>query len=306
MRKLLLLYNPKAGNKTFKKYLDPIIYIFQEGGYEVSIHRTRDQLDIDVVIEYYAGANDLLDAVVVCGGDGSINLVVNAMLKHRLDVPLGIIPSGTANDFAKHLKIPQNPVKAAEAITQGIIMRTDLGNVNGRYFINVCAAGMFTNISQHININFKNRFGKLAYYIKGVEQLPSFMPMHVKFTHSNGVIEGGVYFFFALNSSGTGGFEKLSPGASIEDGMFDFIAFKECPVHELALLFVKVLAGDYLDDPRVIFFRDSHVKVELTRPLADPTLLESDVDGEAGPNLPIEIINERQAFQIFIPRRLNT
>jgi YegS/Rv2252/BmrU family lipid kinase len=271
---------------------------FQAGGYEVHLARTSGPPDIERSI---AGKNASgCDAIVVSGGDGSVSLSVNAMLKHKVHVPLGIIPSGTANDFAAFLKIPKEPEKAAEVIARHRLISADAGLVRGaggreEYFINVCCAGMFTNISQQIDIRFKNSFGKLAYYIKGLEQLPNFVPMRVAVTTPSRFVEESVYFFFVLNSAGTGGFEKLSPDASINDGLFDFIAFKEQPLLDLAMLFVKVLSGDYLDDPGVIFFRENHFNIETD------TEVESDIDGETGPLFPLEIKNIPRALEIFSP-----
>jgi YegS/Rv2252/BmrU family lipid kinase len=299
MKKLLLLYNPSAGNKSFRYDIDPCVHAFQEGGFVTTVYRTADPGDIEECVADIAGEKP--DAVVISGGDGSLNRTVNAMKKHGVDAPVGIIPSGTANDFATYLKIPQDPRAAAEIIARGDTAQIDLGIVNGRYFVNVCAAGVLTNISQNIDVNFKNAFGKLAYYVKGMEQITDFSPMKLKITESKKVYEESVYFFFVLNGAGTGGFDRLSPGASARDGLFDFIAFKEFPIHELAFVFLKVLTGDFLNDGRVLFFRDRYIKIELMEDLKDPRMLETDVDGEAGPNIPVDIENIPGALRIFTP-----
>ncbi len=300
MKKLKLIYNPSSGDKSFINWLDECIKAFQEGGFETHIYRSMEVGDIDKHFDQLP--KDYYDAFVICGGDGSVNIAVNAIMRNNLKAPLGIIPSGTANDFANYLKMPQQIDKAAEVIAKCKTAKIDLGLVNNeKYFVNVCAAGMFANISQNIDINFKNTFGKLAYYIKGVEQIPNFVPMNLKIINSKDTIQESIYFFFVLNSAGTGGFDKLSPGASINDGIFDFIAFKEFPIIDIPLLFVKVLSGEYLDDNRIIFFRDSNIKIECLEPPKNNFMLKTDMDGEAGPNLPIEIKNINNAFNIIIP-----
>ena len=100
MKKLKLFYNPFSGNKSFKFDLDVCIGIFQEGGYEVHPFRTLHPGDIDTHI---ATMDPNYDIIVASGGDGTVNIVLNAMMHRGLHIPLGIIPSGTANDFATYL-----------------------------------------------------------------------------------------------------------------------------------------------------------------------------------------------------------
>lgn len=300
MKKLLLIYNPFAGDKSFKYDLDAYIRGFQLGGYEVHPFRTLREGDID---EHIARIfHRKYDAVAVSGGDGSIHIVANAMIKYGVEAPLGIIPAGTANDLATFLKLPKEAEKNVDLICQGRTVKADMGLVNGsQYFINVCAAGLFTNISQQIDTDFKDVLGKMAYYVKGLGQLPSFEPLPVRIINSVETMEETIYFYLVLNSAGTGGFENLSPEAAIDDGLFDFIAIKSRNKMDLAVLFVKILSGDFLDDSSVIFFRDSYVKIEALADTDSPHFYETTLDGEAGPPMPVEIRQMPKAIEIFVP-----
>ena len=108
MKKLKLFYNPFSGNKSFKFDLDVCIGIFQEGGYEVHPFRTLHPGDIDTHI---ATMDPNYDIIVASGGDGTVNIVLNAMMHRGLHIPLGIIPSGTANDFATYLGFKSGEVE---------------------------------------------------------------------------------------------------------------------------------------------------------------------------------------------------
>jgi len=141
--------------------------------------------------------------------------------------------------------------------------------------------------------------GKLAYYLKSLEEIPNFRPISVRITNSHDVIEEDIILFLALNSAGTGGFDKLVPGASITDGLFDFIAFKACPILDLGRLFIKILMQDYLTDPGVIYFQDSYIKVELLSPTEKYD--SCDIDGEWGPMLPVEIRNIHKKIPLIVP-----
>lgn len=295
MKKLKLIYNPMSGTKGFKDEIDLCISILQRGGYEVSFFRSDKVGDIE---KHIAKMDSDIDALAIAGGDGTVNIVANALLERGLDIPIGIIPAGTANDFARFLNIKSKDYKTAcEAIIKGKTVKADLGIVNGKVFVNVCGGGILTNVSQHIDIDLKNSFGKLAYYLKGMEQIPNMEPMPLRITTSNGVIEGKYLLYMALNSSGAGSFDKISPEASITDGLLDFFAVSQTPIIELPAVCFKVIRGEHLDDRRVLYFKDNYIKIEN---LSDfDGFNETDIDGEPGPDLPIEIRVWHEAVTIF-------
>lgn len=290
-----LIYNPFSGDKSFKFDLDVCIRIFQEGGYEVHVFRTIKIGDIEKHIQDMQADYDI---IVASGGDGTVNLVVNALMKRGLRIPLGIIPSGTANDFASFLNFKTNDVEnCCKTIISSNYKDIDVGLVNGTYFINVCGGGLLSNVSQNVDHNFKNTFGTLAYYIKGLEQIPNFMPIPLKITNSREIIEEDVYLFLVLNSAGAGSFDKLAPEASICDGEFDFVAIKAKPVYELAVLFLKILRGEHVNDNNIIYFKDKYIKIECSS--NKEHFSETNIDGEMGPQLPIEIHMIHNAISIF-------
>lgn len=296
MKKLKLIYNPFSGDKSFKFDLDVCIRIFQEGGYDVHVFRTDKKGDIATHI---SNMDIDYDIIVVSGGDGTVNLVVNAMMKKGLKTPLGIIPSGTANDFASFLNFRTGDLeKSCNVIINTEPKFIDIGSVNGIYFINVCGGGLLSNVSQYIDNDFKNALGTLAYYIKGIEQIPNFSPIPLRITNSKEIIEEDVYLFLILNSAGAGSFEKLAPEASITDGYFDFVAIKAKPVYELAVLFLKILRGEHINDSNIIYFKDNYVKIECLKE-NNPNYAETNIDGEAGPSMPIEVRLIHKAIPIF-------
>ena len=198
--------------------------------------------------------------------------------------------------------MPVDVVEASRIINVGDTIRSDLGYVEGEYFINVCGAGLLTNISHNIDETFKNTLGNLAYYIKGIEQLQNFVPIPIRITNSKEIIEEDVYLLIVLNGAGAGSFENLASDAKLDDGLLDFIAFKTVPIKDLAVVFYKVLRGNYLDDPNVIFFQDDYIKIEYTGTEKDhihPSLIEIGLDGERGPDMPIEIRNIPNTIDVY-------
>lgn len=297
MKKLSLVYNPNSGNKGFKYELDNCLNHFNKAGWEVNIFRTYRYGDINEHIENIK--NDGYDAICVSGGDGTINMLVSAMMKHGMaDVPIGLFPSGTANDFASFMQIPADTKECCRLVTKGKTMPVDIGMANDRYFINVCAGGLFSNVSTEINKHFKDAFGKLAYYIKGLEQLNGFKPIPMRITSSNGTIEENINLFLVLNSSGTGGIGQLVPNASVDDGMFDFLGFRNDLIKDTPKLIVSFLKGEYLDDKGIIYFRDNDIKIENLD--SENRFSVTDCDGEVGPEMPVEIRNIPKAIKIFV------
>ena len=283
-----------AGNKEFPKQLDQCIKKLQTGNYQVSIFRSAEPGDLSV------GLNDVTsdyDAVVVAGGDGSINEVINTLLERQLDLPLGIIPAGTANDFASQLKIPSTVEQAVDIIKEEKIQTIDVGRVNEHYFINVCAAGLLANVSHQIDTNLKNTLGKLGYYIKGLEQLPNFKNIPLKISTPQQIITEEFYLFLVLNDQGAGGFKQLAPQGKINDGVFDFIGIKACPLAQIASLFVKILQGRHLEDQNIIHLQAPQFKIEIRNNKLDD--YHSDLDGEKGPGFPLDIEVIPKGLKVF-------
>jgi len=297
MKKIQLIYNPYAGAREFPYLLDYTIKIFQEKGHEVNIYRTNSRDDF----KNFIAREDCQDyeGIIIAGGDGSVNLAVNTLLNEKRDIPLGIIPAGTANDFASHLGIPMDLSEAIKSLSNLSIRQVDVGLVNNQFFINVCSGGLLTNISQKVDLGLKNNLGKIAYYLKGMQELPHFKSMKLKIESQEVNITEDFYLFLVLNGSGAGGFTKLGGGASVDDGKLDFVGLKAMNMTQLPLLFSKILLGEHIKDKRVIYFQTEALRIEN---LGDETSnLTTDVDGEKGPQYPLNISVVPGRLKVFIP-----
>lgn len=280
-KKLRLIYNPHAGRRKLVNELDTVIRIFQEGGYEVSVHRTQSPEDIENTAALCAD----MDTVVIAGGDGSIHQAVNGLMKIPVeDRPiLGILPVGTANDLAFALKLPKSIAAACEVIANGATFDMDLGEVNDRYFVNVASAGLLTDISPKVDVRVKNRLGQLAYYLKGIETLPSFRPFRVQFEQNDRKYSEDAILLLAVNGLSVGGLKQLVPKASLSDGKLDFLLIKQSDWPETMRLLLKVLGGGKVESSNIIQFQTKHVSISCDRSVS------SDLDGEWGPDSPWEI-----------------
>lgn len=284
MRKVEFLYNPNAGNRRIRGAVDTVVSKFQKAGFKVSIYRSMAKGDMASYIKKYIN-NDNTDLLVISGGDGSVNEVVSAMMKQALTVPLGVLPLGTANDFSTLIGMPPKIEDACDAIIRMEVKPVDVGLVNGEYFVNVCSAGLFTSVSHDIDIGLKNKFGKMAYYVKGLEQIQGYKPMHLEFETDEGIREEKVSLFLIFNGKSAGGFDKLGKYALIDDGLLDLVIIKAVAVHEILPLFIKVLQGEHLNDSNVIYMQVPRVKVTCL----NEECAVCDIDGEEGPAFPLEV-----------------
>lgn len=305
MKKLKLIYNPLSGDKSFGSNLDKCIEIFQGNGYEVHPYRSMKNCTIESHIETMADDYDLM---VVSGGDGTVNIVLNAMMKRGFNMPLGIIPAGTANDFATFLGFKSNKLEqCCKVISETEPVACDLGRVKGvgeseyDYFINVCAGGLLTNISQTVDKDLKNTLGVFSYYLKGIEQLTTFKKAPFRITTKNKVYEEQLYLYMILNSSGTGGFLKLAPTASITDGELNFIGIKKSNIIDVPSLFFKILLGEHTKDNNILSITDDYFKIECLQ--EDFSIQETTIDGELGCKMPLEVEVVPKAIKVFVAKQ---
>ncbi|MFP4016819.1 MAG: diacylglycerol kinase family protein, partial [Halanaerobiales bacterium] len=129
MKKCKLIYNPAAGNRSFPGKLDIVINRLQSRGFQVDIYRSMEKGDLGRGIESIQ--NDNYHNILVAGGDGSLSIIINSMLKYNINIPIGIIPAGTANDFAAYLNMPNNVEQASDIINEDKIEPVDIGKING-------------------------------------------------------------------------------------------------------------------------------------------------------------------------------
>lgn len=288
-KKLLLLYNVKAGRGRIRRKMDALEQIFSEAGYTPIPKMLRFGQNP------FEGESDDIDLVVICGGDGTINYVVNAMRAMNLDYPIGIIPAGTANDFAGALGVSARTLKAAEQIVKGTEQRVDCGRVNGMYFVNIFSFGMFTTTSQHTPEKIKRHIGKAAYLIEGSKELHNreFIPLHL--VHDSGEIDVDSMITLIFNGETAGRF-PIARDASIRDGLLDCMIMRKCGAFDGAWAAAKlILLGRENED--IIHIRSK--KLQITSPLSPLT----DMDGQPSAEFPLEIECLPGNLRIIVPER---
>lgn len=223
-KRLLLIMNPYAGQKTGKKHLADILELFCKADYIPTVFMTTGAGNGYALAKTHAAATDL---VVCVGGDGTFNEVVSGVIDSGADVPIGYIPCGSTNDFASGLGLSKTPLRAAQDILDGTPQTFDVGLFNGRYFSYVASFGAFTRASYTTPQNLKNALGHIAYILEGIKDLPNIRPVHMRLEAPDAVFEDDYIFGAISNSTSLGGILTLAPDVvDMNDGLFELLLIK--------------------------------------------------------------------------------
>lgn len=279
MKKVKFIYNPYSGENAILAHLDTVIKMHQEKGISIVPFRITKGYGVD---DAFNDIDESYEYILLAGGDGTVDSVVNSMKNRQLDIPVAILPVGTANDFAKFLGISTDIPKCLENILDSVPKPVDIGKVNDKYFVNVLSTGLFTDVSQKTDVNLKNTIGKLAYYLKGLEQIPNCRKLNMRIINDGKEEEIQMYLMLAFNGQTAGNF-KLATEASADDGLLDIMVFKAVSIPEIIHLTIRVLKGEVINDSRVQYFKTDSIIIESTEDLV------TDIDGEKGPDFPLHV-----------------
>lgn len=299
MKKLLFVYNPRAGKEMLKPRLSDVLDIFVKAGYEVTVHPTQAYRDAYYQIkEYEVGKYDL---IACSGGDGTIDEVATGMMKRREMgkdvVPVGYIPAGTTNDFAKSLHIPRKPLAAADNAVKGVPFPCDIGKFNDSVFVYIAAFGIFTDVSYETDQAVKNVLGHMAYILEGAKRIFNIPSYKIKVEHDGEVIEDEFIFGMVTNSRSVGGFSNMvGKNIVFDDGLFEVTLIKT-PKNPIALQeIIAALLIEQVDTKHMYTFKTKKITFDSVEEI--PWTLDGEFGGEQDY---VEIENVQKAMEIVVP-----
>lgn len=221
--KCLYVYNPKSGKQKNAKNTNYIISKLKTKYDVVDVMPTKKRGDAGEFAIFSCGKYDTL---VISGGDGTVNEVVNSLANKENRPCIGYIPTGTTNDLAHSLKIPKNIKKAVKIILNGKIIEHDIFKVNEKFGIYVCAFGLFTASSYTSSQKSKKKFGKLAYYFNGIKELKNAKKFNLTLRTDTLELNNDIILGIIANSKYVSGY-KINKMANCTDGYVNIILFKE-------------------------------------------------------------------------------
>jgi YegS/Rv2252/BmrU family lipid kinase len=290
-----LIFNPLAGRRPWRRQvrLDRAVALLEASGIRISLVATQGRgSGSRIAREQIALGRDL---IVVCGGDGTVNEVVNGMAGSS--VPLALLPAGTANVLAKELDLPWDPWRAAEYIPAGDVRRVALGRAGGRYFITVGGAGSDANLIYHVLRRGEERWGMLAFWLEGFRQL-----LTSSFPEFTVEVEGESLSATLVVVSRTrhyGGPIQITPCANLFGDDFEVVVFPRRSPSVYWLYFLAQMVGQLGRFPELRAFRTRRVA-------ATPRghRIRAQVDGELAGELPIEFSINPQALSLLVPKKV--
>ena len=237
----LFLYNPKSGRERIKKKLDFILRRLNEKFDEIDVHPSSSELDF---VETAKNACGKYDYLIFSGGDGSFNLIINAIAELENKPILGYIPSGTCNDIASNLKISSLSIKKAiDIILNDKQVEHDIIKVNDNYCMYVAALGDLAELSFDTNHNLKKVFGRIAYYFSGAKKLfKQQYTHHLKLTIDGLTFEYETALCLVVNSKYIASL-KFNSNGYLNDGKVDVIIVKGKTLKGLINIFRLFIFG---------------------------------------------------------------
>ena len=294
-RRMLVVRNPRAGSfMTQNTFLEAAGVIFKSD-YNVYVYSTQCRGDATRIV---AEEGNNYDCIVAFGGDGTLNEVINGLMRLPERPVLGYIPAGTTNDFAAGLGLSRNPVKAAATVLEGVEQELDVGLFNGeRYFSYVASFGTFTRASYSAPQDVKNLIGYAAYLLEGLKSLSEVHPYHLRITAEGEELEGDFIFGAVSNALSVGGMVKFDSGqVDLTDGLFEVLMLRNPQSLADLQKILQNLATHHYESDLILSLKAAEITVRSDEPIAWT------VDGEmGGTTTEARVQNCHRAIRILKP-----
>ena len=292
---ILIIVNPNAGKGKVQKKIHKIASNFSKQNYLVDIMYTKIDYSAASIIRDYKGK---LDLVICCGGDGTLNDLINAVMKLDNKPEISFIPLGTMNDFANTIGLYRYKFWLPNNMRNAEEIMVDIGKFNEKYFNYVAAFGAFTMVPYVTRQSLKQVFGKFAYFIVGIRYLKKIKSYRLKVDVDGNITKGDFIYGSISNSKSIGGFRWFRKREiDLSDGKYEIILVKK-PKRRVQFLGIvlNILLKRY-NSKNFIYLQGSKIKIN------PQTHLNWTIDGEyGGRKKEVEILNNKQAIKMVIPR----
>ena len=298
MKNLYYICNLLAGKAEMASHLGLVIDKLTKAGFEVTIHPTQAPQDATKMAALAADSGKY-DYMLCSGGDGTLNETLTGLMQAERPIPLGYIPCGSVNDFARSIGIPRDIPAAVDAVRDSRPRRFDLGTVNGRVFNYIAAFGAFTDVSYETPQSAKNVIGPVAYFLNAATKLPNIRPYPMRVTIDGQVFEDSFIFGMITNAASVGGVLDIND-FQFDDGSFEITLIKQ-PDSALDLRSTVRFLRDIHEigeNENVIALRGADITIEVLEDVQVPWT----VDGEYLENSSVfHIIDHQQAVSLLVP-----
>ena len=291
---LIVNTRSRSGERTFFEALDRL----EEMGVPLgATYAIRDPARLPETVREVLNEGSDYRLLILGGGDGSVSSVVDFLANH--DVILGLLPLGTANDFARTLGIPADVENACETIAGGKVVDVDLGLAGDNYYVNVASVGLGVGVTQALSPGLKRRIGALAYPTAAIRAFLSHEPFSARLTFPEGdhePVECERLLQVAVgNGRFYGGGMVVAPESGIDDRSLDVYAIELGRPRNMFGVARYLKSGDFIRNESVSQYRTERVRLET-----DP-VLPINIDGELVARTPQDFCVAHNALKVIVP-----
>jgi len=287
-RRALLLVN--RNSRQGSSAADQLVPLLHERGLELTEESAPKPPGLSELIRRY---KDRVDLVIVVGGDGTLNAAADGLAETGL--PLGLIPTGTANDLARTLGVPTDLAAACEVIANGQLRTIDLGCVNGKHYFNVASLGLTVRITQQLTKEVKSRWGVFAYLLTAMRVVICSRPFHATIRFEEDVLRVKTAQIAVGNGRHYGGGMTVADDAVIDDGLLDLYSLEIRHWWQIIPLLPAMRRGDLAASPHVRTLRGREFEV-VTR-----SHRRVNTDGELTTKTPAQFRIVPGAVRVYVP-----
>ena len=293
--KVLTIINPTSGKGNIVNYANEIKHNLEKQNMEVNMQLTKKGYNAKKIILDNVEGQDL---ILICGGDGTFNEAVSAIMELGIQISIAYIPLGTTNDLARSLHMPIKDISITKKLLESKAKVLDIGKFNeNRYFTYIAAFGVVTDVSYKTSQKAKNKYGKLAYYVKAIKELIKIPTYKVKIKFDEEELEGEFIYGGISNSMSIAGFKWFNEeDIDLSDGKFEAIFIrKPKKLSGYFRLINDFRHKDYMVNRDFVYFKASNIQIQTDKNVAWT------IDGEyAGDMNFVEIKNINKAIELAI------
>lgn len=288
MKRLLFIFNEKSGRAQLKERLYSIVNFYQQNDFIVTLLPIEQIKYLSELLEV-----NQIDILVCAGGDGTLNSVLSKYMELGCKIPVGYLPMGSTNDFARTLGYTDDFEEALQRSCQESVRAVDIGRFNDQYFVYVAAFGSLTEVSYCTSQPMKNVLGHFAYILSGIQKITDIRSYHLKVQYQHQQIEGQFCMGFIMNSLSIGGFKNpLSDFVKLDDGKFEVFLIKmPRGLMELQQIVADLLSQN-IQGSMFTYFQTDRLEIQ-SEPIR--WTLDGEFGGEVGV---VEIENCEKAVEI--------
>lgn len=287
----MLIHNPHAGAGDRRHEIASVASRLTDAGWDVEVAPSAGGVEAERILRRAVAAG--LDVALVAGGDGSLNVAIQALAGQN--VALGVIPTGTGNVWAKEMRIPLDTRGATEVLLRGHAATVDLGWANDRYFLSIAGVGLDASVTRVLRPAAKRRLGRMAYLIATASEILKLRGEEATLIADGQALRQRVLMVAASNTRLYGGVLRMAPEALLDDGLLDVCVFRGRGLLTSIRHAVKAVLGIHRGDPEVEILQTARLLVD------SPSRLPVQLDGDYFGTTPVEIRVVPRALRVIVP-----